>query len=277
MGLAKKILIADQIGMLVNASLGKPANFAGIFPAWYMVIAYAVQLYFDFSGYTDMALGISTLLGVKLPPNFNSPYLATNPAEFWERWHMSLSNWFRTYLFSPLSRSFLRKWGSDKREWAQYAANFITMALVGFWHGASWAYLLWGLYHGLLLNLGAAWKRTGRKLPVLIGRSLLVLSVLLGWALFMSPDAVFLRNLLASLFGLKGLGNPVLIGKLVSNTATLALLAGIPLAFSGRSEAASLFKDGQSVSVWKFFFWGVLAAICILLIGQAQDFIYAGF
>ena len=93
----------------------------------------------------------------------------------------------------------------------------------------------------------------------------------------MSPDAVFLRNLLASLFGLKGLGNPVLIGKLVSNTATLALLAGIPLAFSGRSEAASLFKDGQSVSVWKFFFWGVLAAICILLIGQAQDFIYAGF
>ncbi|MGC1379216.1 MAG: MBOAT family O-acyltransferase [Anaerolineales bacterium] len=277
MGLAKKVLIADQIGILMDASFSKQANFAGIFPAWYMVIAYAVQLYFDFSGYTDMALGISALLGVKLPPNFNSPYLASDPAEFWERWHMSLSNWFRTYLFSPLSRSLLRKWGSDKREWAQYAANFITMSLVGFWHGASWAYLLWGLYHGLLLNLGAAWKRTGRKLPVLIGRSLLVFAILLGWALFMSPNAAFLQNLFAGLFGLKGLGNPAVIGRLVSSTATLAILAGIPLAFSGRSEAASLFKDGQSVSVWKFFFWGVLAAICILLIGQAQDFIYAGF
>jgi alginate O-acetyltransferase complex protein AlgI len=277
MGLAKKVLIADQIGILMNASLGKPVNFAGIFPAWYMVIAYAAQLYFDFSGYTDMALGISTLFGVKLPPNFNNPYLAANPAEFWERWHMSLSNWFRTYLFSPLSRSFLRKWGSDKREWGQYAANFITMTLVGVWHGASWAYLAWGFYHGLLLNLGASWKRTGRKLPVWIGRPLFILSILLGWALFMSPDAVFLQHLLESLFGLKGLGNSAVIGKLVSNTATLAILAGIPLAFSGHSEAGSLFKEGQSISVWKFFSWGVLAAICILLIGQAQDFIYIGF
>ncbi len=277
MGLAKKVLIADQIGLLIDASLSKPVNFTGIFPAWYMVIAYAVQLYFDFSGYTDMAIGISALFGVKLPSNFNNPYLAASPAEFWERWHMSLSNWFRIYLFAPLSRSFLRKWGSSKREWGQYAANFVTMTLVGFWHGASWTYLLWGFYHGLLLNLGAGWKRTGRQLPALIGRPLFIVSILLGWALFMSPDAAFLQQLLASLFGINGLGKIAILKNLISNNATLALLVGIPLAFSGRSEAAALFKEGQSISGWKFFFWGVLVAICILFMGQTQDFIYIDF
>jgi alginate O-acetyltransferase complex protein AlgI len=277
MGLAKKVLIADQIGILMNGSLSKSANFAGIVPAWYMVIAYALQLYFDFSGYTDMALGISALFGVKLPPNFNSPYLATNPAEFWERWHMSLSNWFRMYLFAPLSRFFLRRWGSDKREWGQYAANFITMSLVGFWHGASWMFVLWGLYHGLLLNLGAGWKRTGRQLPGWIGRPIFIISILLGWTLFMSPDMAFLKHLFEFLFGMKGWGSRAVVDNLINNNATLALLVGIPLAFSGRSEAASLFKDGQSVSVWKFFFWGVLAAMCILLTRKPQDFIYIGF
>jgi alginate O-acetyltransferase complex protein AlgI len=277
MGLAKKVLIADQIGTLINTSLSNPVNFAGIIPAWYMVIAYAMQLYFDFSGYSDMALGISALFGVKLPPNFNSPYLAANPAEFWERWHISLSNWFRIYLFTPLSRFFLRKWGSDKREWGQYAANLITMSLVGFWHGASWAYLLWGLYHGLLLNLGVVWKRSGRKIPAWAGRSLFIFGILLGWALFMSPNVVFLRHILEGLFGLKGVGKSAVIKNFIGNGATLAVLAGIFLAFSGRSEAASLFKNGQSISVWKFFFWGTLTTFCILLIGQVQDFIYISF
>lgn len=277
MGLAKKVLIADQIGTLTNAFIGQPDNFQGILPAWYMVIAYAVQLYFDFSGYTDMALGISTLFGIKLPPNFNNPYLATNPAQFWERWHMSLSNWFRIYLFTPLSRFFLRKWGSDKREWVQYAANFITMSLIGLWHGAAWTYLLWGAYHGLLLNLGAAWKRTGRQFPALVSRPFFIFSILLGWALFMSTDFAFIQHLFQSLFGMKGPGNPVIIEGLINNNATLAILAGVPLAFSGHSEAASFFQNGQSISAWKFFFWGILAAICILLIGKVQDFIYIGF
>ena len=276
-GLAKKVLVADQIGTLITASLKNPANFTGVFPAWYMVIAFAVQLYFDFSGYTDMARGISLLFGVKLPPNFNNPYLAADSAEFWERWHMSLSNWFRVYLFSPLSRFFLRKWGSDRREWSQYTANLITMSLVGFWHGASWAYLLWGVYHGLLLNLNAGWKRSGRKIPGLVGRPLFIISILFGWALFMSPNFGFLAHLFAGLFGLKGLGNPGLITKLLRDPATLAMLVGIPLAFSGQSEPAALFEEGTSISAWKFFSWGVLAALCILLIGQVQNFIYVGF
>ena len=276
MGLAKKVLIANQIGTLIDAALSTSV-IEGMLPAWYIVIAYAVQLYFDFSGYTDIALGISALFGVKLPPNFNSPYLATNPAEFWERWHMSLSNWFRVYLFSPLSRSLLRKWGSDKREWGQYMANFITMTLVGLWHGASWSYLLWGFYHGLLLNISAGSKRAGYQLPPLISRILFTISILLGWAIFMSPDAGFLRDLLQSLSGMQGLGELDMLNSLVTSKATPAILVGILLAFSGRSEAASLFQDGQQIPSQRFFLWGLLTAICILLMGQFQEFIYVDF
>jgi len=277
MGMAKKVLIADQIGILINTSFGKPTYFAGILPAWYMLIAYALQLYFDFSGYTDMALGISALFGVKLPPNFNNPYLASNIAEFWERWHISLSSWFRIYLFAPLSRFFLRKGGPQNREWGQYTANFITMSLVGLWHGASWMYVLWGIYHGLLLSLHAAWKRAGRQFPSWVGRPLLILSILFGWAIFMSPNSDFLAHLFASLFGIAGWGNPAVIRTLVRNNATLAILAGVLLAFSGHSEAASLFKSGTSIPLWQLFSAGVMVAICILLVGHVQNFIYAGF
>jgi hypothetical protein len=142
LGLAKKILIADTLNTMLTSSVNTTNGFSGLIPAWYLVIACAAQLYFDFSGYTDIVLGISQLFGVRLPQNFNNPYLASNPGEFWERWHMSLSVWFRTYLFSPLSRTFLRKWGSEKRDQAQYAANIVTMSLVGLWHGAGWNFIV---------------------------------------------------------------------------------------------------------------------------------------
>lgn len=276
MGLAKKVLIANQIGIFRDVTMSTSAV-AGILPAWYMVIAYAVQLYFDFSGYTDMALGISALFGVRLPPNFNSPYLATDPAEFWERWHMSLSNWFRVYLFTPLSRSLLRRWGPDKREWGQYAANLITMTLVGLWHGAAWSFLLWGFYHGLLLNIGARWKRSGYQLPALVSRPLFLISIMLGWAIFMSPDADFLGHLFQGLSGMSGFGDFAMLNTLIWSSATPPLLAGILLTFSGRSEAASLLQDKEPSSAQRFFFWGVLTAICILLMAQSQNFIYVDF
>jgi alginate O-acetyltransferase complex protein AlgI len=276
-GLVKKVLIADQIGQLLSSPLNTVNGFAGFIPAWYLLIAFAAQLYFDFSGYTDMVLGVSTLFGIKLPPNFNNPYLARNPADFWGRWHISLSMWFRYYVFSPLSRSLLTTWGSAHRELAQYAANLLTMSLVGLWHGAGWGYVLWGAYHGFLLNLGAWWNRSGRDTPSWATRSAFLLSILLGWALFMSPSLPYLRHLLAGLVYWHGLGDMALIKSLWQDNASLALLAGIPLAFSGFAEAAALLADRRGVGKWQLLTWGVLVAISLILIQKQISFFYVRF
>lgn len=277
LGLAKKILIADTINKLITSPFNSISGFSGLIPAWYLVIAYAVQLYFDFSGYTDLMLGVSQLLGVRLPQNFNNPYLANNPAEFWERWHMSLSSWFRIYLFAPLSRSFLRKWGSDKREQAQYIANLITMSLVGLWHGSGWNFILWGAYHGIFLNLGAMWKRANRKIHPALEKGIFLFFILIGWALFMGKSAGYLMHLFAQLFGLGGLGQQSVILNLFQKDATLALLFAIPIAFSGVAEAANLEKQIEG-NKFALIALGVVAALCILLINKVADpFIYIQF
>jgi D-alanyl-lipoteichoic acid acyltransferase DltB (MBOAT superfamily) len=278
LGLAKKILIADTLSALLISPVNTTAGFSGLIPAWYLVIAYAAQLYFDFSGYTDLMLGISQLLGVRLPQNFNNPYLANNPAEFWERWHISLSNWFRIYVFAPLSRSFLRKWGSDKREQAQYAANIITMSLVGLWHGAGWNFILWGAYHGVLLNLGAIWKRANRPIHPALEKVVFLFFILIGWAIFMGQSAEYLAHLFTQLFGFGGLGARDLLLNLFKNNATLALIFAIPITFSGAAESANLEKriSGNKFSLIAL---GILAALCILSINDKviNPFIYIQF
>jgi alginate O-acetyltransferase complex protein AlgI len=247
-----------------------------VLPAWYLVAVYTMQLYFDFSGYTDMVLGISALFGISLPPNFNSPYLAKNPAEFWERWHMSLSNWFNYHLFSPMSRSLLRKWGTHRRDQAQYAANLATMTLVGLWHGAGWSFILWGAYHGMLLNINAWWRRQNKIFPSWVGRPLFILSLMLGWALFMSPDFEYLKYLFLQLFGFGGLGTTTIMvwGK---DIAAASLLVALALSASGMSEAASVFDATRERSGWYALLWGGLAAMCLLLLGGQIQFLYVQF
>jgi alginate O-acetyltransferase complex protein AlgI len=276
-GLVKKVLIADQLGLLLTSNINSPGNFPGMVPALYILLAYTVQLYFDFSGYTDMALGVSSLFGIKLPPNFNSPYLAQDISDFWKRWHISLSTWFRYYLFSPISRTLLKKWVSTHRDWAQYAANLSTMALIGIWHGAGWGYFLWGVYHGLLLNLNSRWKQSQTKVPGWVGRPALLFSLLFGWALFMSPSWAYFRHLLAGLSGMHGLGSPDLLNHLRQQDATFVLLAAIPLAFSGYAEAAALLVDGRGRSQWQILVWGLLAALSLLTIQHGFDFLYVQF
>ena len=276
-GIVKKVLIADQIRLLLASNINTAGNFPGLIPAWYILIAYAIQLYFDFSGYTDMALGVSTLFGIKLPENFKSPYLAQDINEFWKRWHISLSTWFRYYLFSPVSRSLLRRWGSSQREWAQYSANLLTMSLIGVWHGAGWGYFLWGLYHGILLNLNTWQKHSNFRVPSWFSRPVFLISVLFGWALFMSPDWAYFHHLVAGLTGIHGLGNPELLNVLWQHTTTIVLLATIPLTFSGYAEAAALVKEEYGRAGWQMLAWGILAALSILAIRQGLDFLYIQF
>ncbi len=278
MGLAKKVLIADPIGSLRSAAI-PPGGLSGLIPAWYLLTADFFQIYFDFSGYTDMALGISALFGVRLPPNFNSPLLASDPREFWERWHISLSTWFRFYVFFPLSRSLLKKWGSLLREptWRYMASSTCAvMLLVGLWHGWQLGYLVWGAYFGLLLNLNAWWKRTGRQLPGWVSRPALFLSLLFGIAFFTRPRGS-MPNIVGRLVGSHGLGTLAVVKSLLHNDATSSLLVAIALSLTGLGEAAQVINSGRGQAKWQLAIWGVLGALSILLIRARINFFYVRF
>lgn len=143
MGLTKKVLMADNLALVVQAGFAHPEKFSSL-DMWLITYAFAFQIFFDFAGYTDIARGSALLFGYKVPINFNLPYLAANAADFWHRWHISLSSWLRDYLYIPLG-------GSRGGSWFTYRNLFITMALGGLWHGAANHFLLWGIYQGLLL------------------------------------------------------------------------------------------------------------------------------
>ena len=140
-GLFKKLVIADRLGVAVDAVYSAPAAYSGL-SLLVTILAYALQIYYDFSGYSDMAIGIAYILGFDLGKNFNLPYLAKNPSDFWQRWHISLSSWFRDYVYIPLG-------GSRKGKFRTYLNLFITMLLSGLWHGASWSFVIWGVFHAI--------------------------------------------------------------------------------------------------------------------------------
>jgi D-alanyl-lipoteichoic acid acyltransferase DltB (MBOAT superfamily) len=145
LGLAKKTIMADQFAQIANAYFQDPAKQAGMLPAWSGAIAFGIQVYFDFSGYTDMAIGMAKLLGFHFPINFRRPYLASSITDFWHRWHISLSRWLRDYLYIPLG-------GNRGGRLKTYRNLMLTMLLGGLWHGANWNFVAWGGYHGALLS-----------------------------------------------------------------------------------------------------------------------------
>ncbi len=166
-GLVKKMILSDQLSLnLVDRVFERPANFSAL-EVLAGVYGYAAQIYCDFSGYTDIAIGSALLLGVRFPKNFDSPYKATNLADFWRRWHISLSTWLRDYLYIPLG-------GSRGSAWATYRNLMITMLLGGLWHGASWTFVFWGFLHGLGRGVTRAWERArgGSREGSLAGRLL---------------------------------------------------------------------------------------------------------
>src|SRR5262252_8881602 len=178
-GLSKKVLIADRLGNLVDPMLAPTAPL-DLVHAWLALLGYAFQIYFDFSGYSDMAIGLGRLFGIELPQNFNSPYKAVSPRDFWRRWHMTLSFWLRDYLYISLGGN---RCGPARRRFNIMA----TMVLGGLWHGASWTFAAWGAWHGLLLLAHgelAWWDRLG----VTARRNLTFFFVTLGWVFFRAAD-----------------------------------------------------------------------------------------
>lgn len=192
LGLFKKVVIADTLAAYSDTVFALPASF-GASQAWLAAYAFAFQIYFDFSGYSDMAEGSAALFGLRLVPNFREPYAAVSLTDFWHRWHVSLSTWLRDYLYIPLG-------GSRHGAARTYAALFVTMLLGGLWHGASLTFVAWGAFHGLALALERATGAT-RPTGALGWRRLAVFHVvLLGWVIFRSPDAAAMATWCASAF-----------------------------------------------------------------------------
>lgn len=175
MGLFKKVIIADSLSLWANP--GFAAKSLSMTEAWCTALSYTFQLYFDFSGYTDMALGIALFFNIKLPQNFNSPYLAESLIDFWRRWHITLSRFLRDYLYIPLG-------GNRKGEARRYINLMATMLIGGLWHGASWTFVFWGFLHGFGLVVNNMWRSAGLGMHWLLGRVITFLFVVVAWVFF---------------------------------------------------------------------------------------------
>ena len=213
-GMGKKVLIANQMGILADSLLAENAR-SGVLGTWVGIIAYTFQIYFDFSGYSDMACGLGNMLGFEFLKNFDYPYISKSITEFWRRWHISLSTWFKEYVYIPLG-------GNRKGVKRQIINLLIVWGLTGLWHGASYNFILWGLYYGLLLILEKfVLKRFLDKLPPALQHVYTMFIVIIGWGLFYFTDISQLGAFVTNLFNF---GNG-----LCSNTALNMILSYLPL------------------------------------------------
>jgi alginate O-acetyltransferase complex protein AlgI len=259
LGLAKKVLIADQIAARTDPLLASPGSLGAV-AAWSAMLGYAFQIYFDFAGYCDMALGLARMVGIELPWNFDRPYRARSPREFWRRWHVTLSSWLRDYLYIPL--------GGNRRGELRRDANLMTtMALGGLWHGASFSFAVWGLWHGLLLAGHRRLSRLGLRVPAVAAVALTFLLVTVGWVFFRMRGAAEIEDVLSAMVGLNGIGSAP--GKLV---ALVALAAGLHF---GLPEEWRWRLSGWGVR--RVVPVGVLAALAVVFLNDTQRFIYFKF
>jgi len=206
LGLAKKLVLADMFGGFADKGFDAAAQGAHLtfVEAWYATLAYALQIYFDFSGYCDMAIGLALMVNVRFPLNFNSPYRATDIADFWRRWHITLGAFLRDFVYIPLG-------GSRHGEARRAGALMATMLLGGLWHGAGWHFVVWGALHGLFLAVHTQYRRFGPPLPRPVGRALTVLAVIVAWVPFRAADLATAGSMLRALAGLNGIALPQMI------------------------------------------------------------------
>jgi len=265
LGLCEKTLLGDSLAQIANpiftASQTGTVSFSD---AWLGMLAFSFQIYFDFAGYTDMALGTALMFGIVLPPNFNAPYRATSLQDFWRRWHMTLSRFLRDYLYIPLGGS---KYGLAVRLWALFA----TMALGGLWHGAGLNFIAWGILHGIGLGTGVVWRRANIPLPAIVGGLTTFLFVALCWVLFRSTSFDGALGFYRSLAGATPWGRPWEL----STSCLLIVAAVIAVGFPGAWDIVHTYRPRLPAAVAM----GVLLAIAVLTLntGENFEFIYFRF
>ncbi len=270
-GLCKKVLVADQLSIVVTSGFAFGWSNGNWLDWGCILLCYGAQIYFDFSGYSDMAVGLALVFGYRLPFNFNSPYRAVSVSEFWRRWHISLSSFFREYLYFPMG-------GSRVGEWRVLFNLFIVMLICGLWHGANWSFVFWGGLHGIALCVGRVWSRLGLfRIHTGFSWALTFIFVLLAWFPFRSESISDSLGFYARFFD-QGfwLNGSSFVGESLDLYSLLILCLAYILILFGRNTS-KLSVDVQKYPALLLFALGVMSALAFLKIGGPSEFIYFNF
>jgi alginate O-acetyltransferase complex protein AlgI len=269
LGLSKKLLIADRIAIVVDPLIGNMSSISNL-EAILAMLGYTIQLYFDFSGYSDMAVGLGLMMNIRFPANFKSPYKSTSVTEFWQRWHITLSSWLRDYLYISLG-------GNRVGKFKTYRNLMLTMAIGGLWHGANWTYVVWGVFHGSLLAIERFFVDRGwdvLKNKYLKG-AITFLLVNIAWVFFRSPDFAVAALWLKKAFLLAGDGSMQIYHIPLNHKDRffVALGVGLLLAFFAKNTWERQYKP----SVAKALGLAFLLFVCLSFMGEESPFLYFQF
>lgn len=297
-GLFKKVVIADGVAPMADRTFS--AQHLTVLDSWVGVIAYAMQIYFDFSGYSDMAIGLSKIFNIDLPINFNSPYKATSIVDFWRRWHITLSQFLRDYLYIPLG-------GNRKGVPKRYANLMVTMVLGGLWHGANWTFLVWGGLHGVFLIVNSAWQAYSPiRLRPVISIFITMSCILIAWVFFRANSVYAAKNILRAMVGLNGMELPsqwvlnsekvqMLFAKIhilpadmsatfggARDILSLAVLTAVVWLAPNSQKIVGLVQRSSPQQMWRpslpwALLVGGLAFACVLRLGEPSRFLYYQF
>ncbi|WP_454054882.1 MBOAT family O-acyltransferase [Clostridium sp. Marseille-Q7071] len=272
-GLAKKVIIADTVAMIADTIFSLSSTGIDLPTAWLGAICYTFQIYFDFSGYSDMAIGLGHLFGFKFMENFNYPYISKSITEFWRRWHISLSTWFREYLYIPLG---------GNRTGNTYLNLFIVFLVTGLWHGASWNFVVWGVWHGVFIIIEKLInKKTWYvKIPSFIKRTITIFIVILGWVLFRANGLMEAIDYLSIMFGINKAATVTFqfsyfVNKSLVFWIFISTIGSLPIIHN----IFKLYEDKKAFQIVKTIFIGVLLIIAIIFIVNStySPFIYFQF
>ncbi len=282
LGLAKKLLIADAVAPWANATFENAAN-ASFFQAWVGALSYTLQLYFDFSGYSDMAIGLALMFNLQLPLNFDSPYKAISIIDFWRRWHMTLSRFLRDYLYIPLG-------GNRYGEVRRYTNLMITMLLGGLWHGAGWTFVIWGGLHGLFLVINHGWRKLNWRLPAVLGWTITFFAVVVSWVFFRASSFQDAMHLLSAMLGGKPIILPSGFQSLLQWLSPLGVQFSNQLVYQGNPKLLILLLLGvvllpntQQImrhfkpNWWWAFAISIVASLSLFSLNRVSEFLYFQF
>lgn len=272
-GLGKKVLLANQMGAVWSDIYALGGDVSALM-AWTGAIAYTFQIYFDFSGYSDMAIGLGRMFGFKFPENFRYPYQSVSITDFWRRWHITLSTWFKEYLYIPL--------GGNRRGLARQALNLlIVWSLTGFWHGAGWNFVMWGLYYFVILFIEKLFLlKALDKLPKFFRHVYALLLIIIGWVIFASDDVSVLLPYLGSMFGANGAIGGMDVYTLLTKAVLLIIccIASTELPKKLFLSAAGAMNEKAAFTLKSVLMIALLALSIILLIGDSYNpFLYFRF
>ena len=259
-GFAKKVLVADSVAIIADGAFALPATQLTTPTAWLGALAYTIQIYFDFSGYSDMAIGLGKMIGFRFKENFNQPYISASVTEFWSRWHISLSTWLRDYLYIPL--------GGNRRGPRRTIINvLIVFTLSGLWHGAAWTFVIWGAFHGSLVAAERLLGPRRDRLPLVVQHVATLLLLVIGWVIFRATSAHQAADVIRAMFGLGvAIEPPPAAGDAMPHYALFTLVLGAaivlaPIATKYRAWRFELPAGGRALVSAGYFAIFVMSAI----------------